>query len=97
MGAFDVWATDQVDIRYILSPAMMERLSALVSRFPGLRARFCQGNLLLLLPGSRDRFEPSVLTRAQNREQIESFIADVRACLSVVDALNLNTRIWSKS
>jgi len=97
MAVFDVWATDQVDIRYILSPGMMERLSTLGSRFPGLRARFCQGNLLLLLPGSRDRFEPSVLKRAHNRDQIESFIADVRACLSVVDALNLNTRIWSKS
>lgn len=54
-------------------------------------------SLQLLLPGSRDRFEPSLLSRAQNRAQIEGFIADVRAWLSVVDALNLNTRIWSKS
>ena len=35
--------------------------------------------------------------RASSRVQIEAFVQDVEACLAVVDALNLNTRIWSKT
>lgn len=95
-SAFETWTTNQVDVRYILSTSMMSRLSALNRRFPGLRARFHAERLLLLLPSKRDRFEPSLYRRAESRAQIETFVDDVRACLSVVDDLNLNTRIWSK-
>jgi hypothetical protein len=95
--AFDTWTTDQVDVRYVLSPGMLERFVALNRRFPGLRVRLHAERLLLLLPSVRNRFEPSLDKRADDRDQLESFIADVRACLAVVDDLNLNTRIWSKS
>ena len=96
-ATFDTLTTDQVDVRYVLSPSLMERLTALAARFRGLRALFADGRLLLLLPTYRNRFEPSLLERAASEAQIDSFIADVRACLSVVEALDLNTRIWSKS
>ena len=61
-----------------------------------MRARFHDDGLLLLLPSTRDRFEPSLYRRAKSRVQIGAFAEDMRACLSVVDALDLNTRIWSK-
>ena len=96
-AAFETWTTDQVDVRFILSTGMMSRLSALNRRFPGLRARFHHECLLLLLPSRRDRFEPSLYRRAGSQVQLAAFVDDVRACLSVVDDLNLNTRIWSKS
>jgi hypothetical protein len=96
-SVFETWTTDQVDVRFILSTSMMSRLVALSTRFPGMRARFHQECVLLLLPSSRDRFEPSLHRRARSRAQIQAFVEDVRACLSVVDDLNLNTRIWSKS
>jgi hypothetical protein len=94
---FDTWTTDQVDARYVLSPSLLERLTALNGRFRGLRARFHDERLLLLLPSGRDRFEPSFYRRADDRAQLDAFVADVRACLAIVDDLNLNTRIWSKS
>jgi hypothetical protein len=96
-AVFDTLTTDQVDVRYVLSPSLMERLTALAARFRGLRALFADGRLLLLLPTSRNRFEPSLLERADNHGQIDAFIADAAACLGVVEALDLNTRIWSKS
>jgi Protein of unknown function (DUF3137) len=88
--------TDQVDVRYVLSPGLMERLTALNARFSGMRARFQAGCMVLFLPDPRDRFEPSVLRRADSRAQLAEFVADVKTCLDVVDPLNLNTRIWSK-
>jgi hypothetical protein len=93
---FQTWTTDQVDVRFILSTSTMSRLVALHARFPGMRARFHRECLLLLLPGRRDRFEPSFWRRARSQGQIRAFVDDVRACLSVVDDLHLNTRIWSK-
>jgi Protein of unknown function (DUF3137) len=95
-ATFSTWTTDQVDVRYVLSPGLMERLTALNARFPGMRARFEAGRMVLFLPDFRDRFEPSVLRPADSRAQLAEFVADVRSCLDVVDALNLNTRIWSK-
>jgi len=96
-SAFETWTTDQVDVRFILSTSMISRLGALHRRFPGMRARFHDDRLLLLLPSTRDRFEPSLYRPARCRAQIGAFAEDVRACLSIVDALDLNTRIWSKA
>ena len=93
---FQTSATDATNARYVLSPALMERLAALNARHHGLRARFHAGRLLLLLPASGDRFEPSLDRRADDTGQITSFVSQVRSCLAVVDALNLNTRIWTK-
>jgi hypothetical protein len=95
-ATFSTWTTDQVDVRYVLSPSLMERLTALNARFPGLRARLEGGRMVLFLPDARDRFEPSLLRPADSRAQLAEFVADVKSCLDVVDALNLNTRIWSK-
>ena len=96
-AVFDTLTTDQVDVRYVLSPSLMERLTALAARFRGLRALFADGRLLLLLPTNRNRFEPSLLERAGDERQIAAFVADATACLGIVEALDLNTRIWSKT
>ena len=93
---FETFTTDQVDVRFILSTGMMSRLVALSAHFPGMSARFHQECVLLVLPSRRDRFEPSLYRPARSRAQIQAFLDDVRACLSVVDDLRLNTRIWSK-
>ena len=93
---FDTLTTDQTDVRYVLSPSLMERFTALQARFRGLRALFAGDHLLLLLPSYRNRFEASLYEPAASRTQLAAFFADVSACLAIVDALNLNTRIWSK-
>jgi hypothetical protein len=95
-AVFEAWSTDQNDARYVLSLSLMERLTALAERSPGLRARFHAEQLLLLLPSARDRFEPSLYRSAEDLGQIAEFSADVRACLGIVEALNLDTRIWTK-
>ena len=96
-SVFQVRTTDQVDIRYLLSTRMLERFVELNRSFPGLRARFADERLMLMLPSPRDRFEPSVLVSVRSRHAIEAFVRDVREILSVVDELQLNTRIWSKT
>lgn len=94
--AFAAISTDQVDARYVLSTSMARRLVELNARFPGMRALFRNENLVLALPSSRDMFEPSLYRRASSNRQTEEFVRDIQNLLSIVDELNLNTRIWSK-
>jgi len=95
-NAFSVWTTDQIDLRYILSTSMMERLLELSERHPLMRASFSDEKLLLLLPSKHDYFEARLYSHAASSRQIQTFINDVQSWLEIVDDLNLNTRIWSK-
>lgn len=93
---FQTVASDQTDIRYLLSTSMLQRLLRLNGRFPGLRAMFSNDRLTLVLPDPRDHFEPSLYQRANSASQIEELVRDIQVLLDIVDELDLNTRIWSK-
>lgn len=95
-AVFVTWTTDQLDARYVLSPSLMSRLTALSARYPGMRALFQAERLLLLLPGDRDQFEPSMHVPVHAPESVAQFLTDARQCFDIVEALDLNTRIWSK-
>jgi uncharacterized protein DUF3137 len=94
---FATTSTDQSDVRYILSTSMMRRIVSVHKRFPKLRILFQNEQMIMLLPTRSDRFEPSLYKPADCEAQINSFIGDVETLLPVVDELNLNLRIWSKS
>lgn len=94
---FQTVASDQTDIRYLLSTSMMQRFMRLNDRFHGLRAMFGNDRLTLVLPDPRDHFEPSLYQRANSVSQIEGFVRDIQVLLDIVDELDLNTRIWSKA
>ena len=94
---FATVSTDQFDVRYILSTAMVRRFVELHKRFPGMRALFRDEKLVLALPVSRELFEPSLYRRANSTVQINEFVRDIKSLLQIVDELNLNTRIWTKT
>lgn len=55
---FEVRSSDQVEARYLLTPAFMERLMALAEMVEGaLQLAFDRGRLLLAVNGGPDRFE----------------------------------------
>lgn len=94
---FKTVASDQTDIRYLLSTSMMQRLLRLNSRFSGLRVLFGSDRVTLFLPDTRDRFEPSLYQRANSSRQLETLVRDIQVLLDIVDELDLNTRIWSRA
>ena len=94
---FDVYASDPVEARYLLSPAMMEQLLKLNDAFSdALTVSFYESKILVALPDSTDHFEPSVFRTYLNREHIRKEFDTICRLIGIVDALNLNTRIWSK-
>jgi hypothetical protein len=93
---FKVYATDDVEARYILTPVMMEQLLALRGHaehpvflgFKGSRA-------YIGIHYNRTLFEPSIASTT-SLEAIEEFAEQFALAETVVHELDLNTRIWTK-
>jgi len=95
--AFAVYGDDQVEARYLLTPSLMERILTLRARFgAGLSLSFFGSMLILAIPESRDLFEMD--SKALELESgLDQLYRDLTMLLGIVDALNLETRIWSKA
>jgi hypothetical protein len=98
---FKVMASDQVEARYILSTSLMRR----VLDFQGktglaISLSFHNESVYVAIPSHENRFEPPFLfvpvSRSLKPEHVERHLADLRLFISIVDELDLNTRVWSK-
>lgn len=93
---FDVYSTDQIEARYLLTPRFMERLIALREHFSkehGLSVAFSGNDLLICLRSGKDRFEGGSLFRnLSHRERAESLLAELEEILSIVDVLDLTSK-----
>lgn len=94
---FNVYATDPVEARYILSLPLMEALNQLQNRFNcKIYASFLGDNMYLAINWKKKLFAEYWTKNADNEELIGQYYDDITLCLNLVDDLNLNTRIWSK-
>lgn len=93
---FDVYSTDEIEARYILSTSMMERLVAMNHRLgDGITVSFRNSNVYIAIPDSKNHFESS-LWSSLTRDNLESEFQTVSELVQIVDELNLNLRIWTK-
>ncbi|MDX1974773.1 MAG: DUF3137 domain-containing protein [Rickettsiales bacterium] len=93
--AFQVYASDQVEARYLLTTSFMERLLQLDELYnrAGLQASFYGDKLLLMIP-SRNRFETaSIFYPATFIDDIRMILAEMHELFRVIDVLKLNQRI----
>lgn len=94
---FDVFSTNQIEARYLITPSMMERMLKLDSNFKkGLTISFRNSTILVAIPDSKNRFEADVWSSLSDMSILKSDFAVLQSLLEIVDELNLNTRIWSK-
>ena len=94
---FDVYSTDQVEARYLLTPSMMEKLVALDDKFPGkITLSFTGSKVIVAIPDAMDHFETSIWKHQVQNDDIRREFSTLAALLGIVDDLNLNLRIWSK-
>lgn len=85
--AFEVYSTDQVEARFLLTPDLMQRLIELEKVFRGgrLRCAFQNNELLIALEGG-DLFEPgSMFTPLDNPERVRELLDDFAAIFNVID------------
>ncbi len=92
---FEVYGTDQVEARYLLTPTFMERIVALSDHFgkKSVELAFVDNRLLVSIRVSTDQFEGGGLfTRMTDTARIESLVKELCAVYDVVDTLQLNLR-----
>lgn len=95
---FAVYASDPVEARYVLSPALMRRLTDLREKHGIiLGASIGDGMMRLALSGPDLHFEMPADWRKLNRDFCYERYRVIRMCLDLVEDLDLNTRIWGDS
>ena len=94
---FVVYATDQIEARYLLSMSLMRRLLDFRHKAGcEVRAAFVASQLYVALPLNENLFEPPMFGAALDVASLDQYVEQLRFVLGIVDDLDLNTRIWSK-
>jgi len=94
---FAVYASDQVEARYVLSPKLMERIvtyAELHEIKPSMS--FKNSSVYVAIPIGKEFFEPRIFRTIINKEVTQEYHDDMMLAISLVEELDLNTRIWSK-
>lgn len=94
---FSVFSTDQIEARYILSPAMMRRILEIKRKFDSrVRISFKDSSVWIAVSHSPPYLEPDVKTSATDLNQIRNMMTEVSSFIELIEELDLNTRIWTK-
>ena len=94
---FITYSTDQVEARYILTPAMMERLCKLddSSRY-SISVSFIDSYVYIAFPLDKDYFEPPVFKSLLDQKSVNEDLDVIRFMYGIIAELDLNTRVWTK-
>ncbi len=94
---FQTLSNHQTEARYILTPQMMSRLVHYSNKLKkDISLSFVQNRLYCSIPISKDLFEPTLL-KPIDFESVFKSIEPVIMFTDIVNDLELNLRIWSKS
>ena len=87
--AFEVFSTDQIEARFILTPDFMERLIHLEKTFKGrkLRCAFSGGEMLVCVEG-KNLFEPGSMHRPMtDLARVREILDDFSAVFLLIDSM----------
>ncbi|MEO1473500.1 MAG: DUF3137 domain-containing protein [Pseudomonadota bacterium] len=87
--AFEVYTTDQVEARFLLTPDLMQSLNDLETAFHGadLKCAFAGGEMLVTVEGG-DLFEPgSMFTPLDDPKRVRDLLDDFSAVFNVIDSV----------
>ncbi|MFN3554999.1 MAG: DUF3137 domain-containing protein [Bacteroidales bacterium] len=95
---FNVYGEDQVEARYVLSTSLMQRITAFRRKHPNpLYISFVNSFLYIAISYKRDLFEPGWFKKLARFELVQEYFEDIQLAVSIVEELNLNNRVWTKS
>lgn len=94
---FVVYGDDQVEARYILSTALMRRITEFRNR-TGHRIylSFVRSRVNVAISMTRNLFEPRIFRSVLDYRLASEYLNDLQFATGIVEDLNLNTRIWTK-
>lgn len=93
---FNVYTTDQVEARYILTPTFMEKLKSLETAFgaKNIKCSFFDDQTMFAIPCKKDLFELGSLFKPLNsNKSIENFYNELHSIQQMIDHFKLNEKI----
>lgn len=94
---FVVYGSDQIEARYILSTSLIQRILELKKKHnTRIYLSFLNSKVFIAIWKWQNLFEPSFKANLLNPETFRKFYNELESCISIVEDLNLNTRIWTK-
>jgi hypothetical protein len=95
---FVVYGTDQVEARYILSPALMQRILNFKRKVGSrIALSFIGSHVYIGIPITKNLFEaPTLFSSFLQYSQLAEYHGYIQMCVDIVEELDLNTRIWTK-
>lgn len=95
---FAVFASDQQEARYILSPSLMQKITGLKSKFNNdMYLAFRNGSVYIGIESMNDFFAPNLFGNIDDYETIEKHYLLLKNMFDIAEELGLNTRIWTKT
>lgn len=93
---FKTKTSHEIEARYILSPNLMERLVKFrKKRRNPIDISFRNSYIAIALSSKKYFYDPSIIRRMKNG-QVKDVYDDLTFFFSIIEELNLNTRIWGK-
>lgn len=97
---YKVYADDEIEARYILSSSLMMRLNWLKDKVGKYKVyiSFVNEKMFVAIDYGywKNLFEVNIHKSLKKNKNVKVFYNQMLACVSMIDELNLNTRIWSK-
>jgi hypothetical protein len=95
---FSVYSTDDQEARYLITPKLMELVMETQAMLGAdLRLCFKENSLFVTVPQDKDRFEVQMFGASVTPETaVGDLVEVVNLAEKLVDALDLETRIWTR-
>lgn len=95
---FAVYSADQIEARYIITPSIMEAMLAIQEHCGGLvYFSFVRSRVYCAMSFRKDLFEPKVYRSGVDFENVANMYQLFKVNELIIQELNLNTRIWTKT
>ena len=94
MGKYNVYSTDQVEARYLLTTSMIERLNNLKLAFNAnfIRGSFKDNKLILAIDTGKDMFAMGSDFKESNTQTFIDFFNEITSVMKIVDQLKLDEK-----
>ncbi|NPA35606.1 MAG: DUF3137 domain-containing protein [Chlorobi bacterium] len=94
---FVVYGSDQIESRYVLTPSMMRSMVAIKKKYKkNVYFSFVGSRVYVAISISKDLFEPRLYRSGVRFKDIVQMNEYFSVIETIINELNLNTRIWTK-
>ncbi len=92
---FAVYTSDEVESRFILSPKLIERITAMKEIFyQDIHIAFIENKLYFAISSVDDFFAPGVFTNLHSETEIEKMFNKLQSLIMIPERFDLSTRVW---